>query len=107
MTMDVAAAWQVLGRDVNQVLHGTSDLPTVEAKMEAVEQAAALANRLAKKLLAQNHPDRNPEPTAAGRYQEVLDALEAIRSHTEGFRSRVDAIKDRIANPPEGSIQIG
>ena len=52
-------------------------------------------------------PSAAPEPTAAGRYQEVLDALEAIRSHTEGFRSRVDAIKDRIANPPEGSIQIG
>ena len=93
---------------MNRVLEGTSDLPTVEAKMEAVEQAGRLANKLARKLLAESHPDKNPgDQAAARRYQQVLDALESVKSHTDGFRRQVEEIKERIDNPPEGSIQIG
>ena len=108
MTADLAKAWFVLGRDVNEVLHGTSDLPDVQSKMAAVDEARRTAEHLAKKLLGQNHPDKNPgDPAAARKYQEVLDAVEAIREHTERFRKKVSGILERKENPPDGHIQIG
>lgn len=106
--MELSRAWSVLGKDVNQVLHGTSDLPDVKSKMAAVDGACRTAERIAKKLLGQSHPDRNPgDLIAARRYQEVLDAIGAIREHTEGFRKKVSGILERKENPPDGHIQIG
>jgi len=102
--MELSEAWTVLGRDVTQVLHGTSDLPDVQSKMAEVERACRTAERIAKKLLGQNHPDKNPgDPTAAKRYAHVLDAIGVIREHTESFRER---ILERKENPPDGHIQI-
>jgi hypothetical protein len=106
--MDVARAWEILGTDVNHVLRGTADLPTVSAKLKAVEEACGLANKLARKLLAVDHPDRKPgDAAAARRFREVSDALEAVRSHTESFRARVVEIREREKNPPDGFIKIG
>lgn len=108
MTMGLSEAWGALGRDVTQVLYGTSDLPDVRSKMAAVDEACRAAERIAKKLLGQNHPDRNPgDTTAARKYQEVQDAIRVIKNHTEEFRKKVLIIQERKDNPPDGHIRIG
>jgi hypothetical protein len=106
--MELSEAWAVLGKDVNQLFHGTLHLPDIESKMAAVDKAFRIAERSAKKLLGQNHPDKNPgDPEAAERYQRILSALEVIKDHTEKFREKVSGILDRRENPPDGHIQIG
>jgi hypothetical protein len=106
--MDLSEAWAVLGKDAGQLLRGVAGLPDVQSKMEAVDGACRLADRLSKKLLGQNHPDKNPgDQQALDRYRRVLAARDTIREHTEKFRTRVQDILERKRNPPDGHIQIG
>jgi len=105
--MELSEAWAVLGEDVTKLFE-TVRFSNIQLKMNAVDEASQLAERISRRLLGQNHPDKNPgNPRALEKYRRVLIARDTIRKHTEEFRIRVQEILERKKNPPDGHIEIG
>lgn len=87
--MNLGDAWNILGRDVSDVVAEIRRRPVEERSRAADEQLEA-ARGLAKKLMALHHPDRNPgDQEAAKRFRRVQDALDVVRAETESLKERL------------------
>jgi uncharacterized protein (DUF342 family) len=94
--MNVSDAWTVLGKDWNSIAETLSSLPDAAARIQATESLLIDAKKLAKKLMAVHHPDKNPgDFDAAARFQRVKDALLTIEDNTESFKAKHESMKAR------------
>jgi hypothetical protein len=94
--MNMANAWAVLGKDWDAIVRDLSLLPDSASRVQEAERLLADARKLAKKLMAVHHPDKNPgDSEAAERFQRVRGALETIESNTESFKNSYGAMKAR------------
>jgi hypothetical protein len=104
-TMTLGEAWAILGRDPGMVIASLKKPQGFAARLKAAEKAFTIAQRLARDLMAKNHPDKNPgDQTAVIRFRQVGQALESIEYHTKEFRRKVEEIQKRGDNPPDGFI---
>ena len=106
--MDLQKAWAVLGKDIREVKAEASSAGGLEERLAVLEQLLAEAKRTARRRMAENHPDKNPEdPKAAARFRDVKEAISLIERMTEDFRTSVtEALASRGA-PKDGTIIIG
>jgi hypothetical protein len=80
-------AWLILGEDPKEIYTKIASQPSISSKIETVSNLFIYAKTISKKLLAQNHPDRNPnDAEAEKRFKRVQEALAAIEFHTDEFR---------------------
>lgn len=94
--MNVASAWAALGKDWESIVKDLTVLPNSASRVQAVETLLLEAKKLAKRLMALHHPDKNPgDPEATRRFQHVKTALETIESNTETFKNSYEIIKTR------------
>jgi hypothetical protein len=94
--MNMANAWAVLGKDWDSIVRDLSSLPDSASRIQEAEKLLADARKLAKKLMAVHHPDKNPgDLEAAKRFQRVQEALEVVESSTESFKNSYEAMKAR------------
>jgi hypothetical protein len=94
--MNVSDAWTVLGEDWGAIVKTLSSLPNAAARVQAAEKLLVDAKKLAKKLMAAHHPDKNPgNVNAAVQFQRVKDALLTIEANTESFKASYEAMKAR------------
>ena len=94
--MNVASAWTTLGKNWDDVVHDLTALPDAASRVQAVESLLIEARKLAKRLMAVHHPDKNPgDLGATKRFQHVKDALEAIELHTQLFKDKYEEMKAR------------
>lgn len=94
--MNVASAWAVLGRDWAAIVKDMADQPDTPSKVTRAEELLAEAKKLARKLMAEHHPDRNPDdPDATIRFQAASAALATIEADTAQLRSRYQEMQRR------------
>jgi hypothetical protein len=105
--MDLHQAWGVLGKDSQIVISSLKTVEGLEQRIKAAEKALAWAQKLAKELRFQYHPDKNPGDDAAERkFKAIGIALQVIEEHTEEFKRKALEKKHRIDNPPDGFIMV-
>jgi len=94
--MNVAGAWAALGKDWDSIVKELLGLPDAASRVQAAEKMLMDARKLAKRLMAVHHPDKNPgDVEATKRFQHVKEALEVIESNTESFKANYETLKAR------------
>lgn len=88
--IDLVRAWDVLGRNFEDVAASIKKAPTLIEKVEAVDRALVDARKLAKQLMAQYHPDKLKGDAQV--FIRVQCALKSIEHHTEKFKIQVQEI---------------
>jgi hypothetical protein len=82
--MDLYEAWKILGKDLNRIMVNIKNISTVNERVQAVIQTKEEAKKIAKKLMAENHPDKGG---SADKFILVQEALKTIESKTEDLVS--------------------
>lgn len=95
--MTVWDAWKLLGRNP-QIIAGMLQESSLQNKAQVADDALDMARKLAKKLMAKNHPDVNPDPNAADKFKQIQDALAIIEVNTEDFKLKVDQAIEKKKN---------
>lgn len=80
--MNLAEAWNILGRDPDRVFATIQSFPK-ERRLEMAEKICQKAKRIAGKLSAPHHPDRGGKPEE---YRKYWEALEVIEKSTAEFK---------------------
>ena len=105
--MALEDAWKTLGEDPGEVMSRISGLPTRQERIAAVEKALEDARKIAKKLSAVHHPDKNPgDQSSAARFKRVQEAVDTIAYHTEQIKKKNADLDGRIALDRDGFIEI-
>jgi len=73
-------SWKVLGVDFDKMAYQMRLIPDREEKIRFVTRSLDMANKLGRKLMAQNHPDKGFDGT---KFLEIQEALESIKFYTE------------------------
>lgn len=94
--MNLPTAWSILGKNWESIVQTISSVSSLKDKVELAERMLVEARKTAKKLMAANHPDVNPEdPNAECRFRKVVDALSVIESSTVSMRKRFEDLTQR------------
>jgi hypothetical protein len=98
--VNVAEAWSTLGVDWDRIAAKLMAMPDFASRVSATENLCSDAKKIAKKLMAVHHPDKNPGDTeAADRFNRVKQALETIEKSTESLKESYEKMlakaKDR------------
>lgn len=78
LTLDYA--WRILGVDFDKMAYQIRTISDREEKIIFVTRSLDLANKLGRKLMAQNHPDKGFDGT---KFLEIQEALNSIKFYTE------------------------
>lgn len=89
--MNLAEAWQTLGRDPDRVFATIESFPR-EKRVEIAMKIAEKARRMAGKLSAPHHPDKGGKPEE---YRKYWEALEIIEKSTAEFQVLLEEKKER------------
>lgn len=84
--MTVGEAWACLGRDPGDVFRRIASHPTLDGRLQEAERALEEARKLARAMMAANHPDRGGDTAM---FLKAQGALKAIEQSTESFRDTV------------------
>lgn len=85
-------AWIILGKNPTQIYAYLSTFNDLQEKIEAVEKLLEQAKKTSKMLLAQFHPDKNPDNIVAlEKFKSVNQAINSIEFHTEEFKKKAQA----------------
>lgn len=96
--MNLEDAWNILGRDLSDVVGEIRKSP-VDARAEAAERELEKARSLARKLMGLHHPDKNPgDEEAAKRFMRVKTALSVIEQETASLREKMASRKERSSH---------
>lgn len=108
MPMPLREAWEILGKDPDRIMQLLSGLPDIKSRAEAAGKILEKAKKLAKILMAKNHPDVNPGDLGASeRFKRIQEALSAIESHTKDFQGKVEGLVNRKPNKNDVFIVVG
>ena len=106
--MTLKEAWGILEKDLDGIMQFLSSLPDAKSQSEAIDRIYKKAKRIAKCLMAKNHPDVNRhDPLAPERFREIKQAIDTIEVHTEDFQKRVDKLMIRKPSKNDVVIIIG
>jgi hypothetical protein len=106
--MTLREAWEILGKDPDRIMQLLSDLPDVKSRAEATGKILEKARKLARNLMAKNHPDVNPDnPAASDKFKEIQEALSTIESHTKKFQAKVEGLTTRKIAKNDVVIVVG
>jgi hypothetical protein len=105
--MSLGKAWTILGRDPEKVMATLKAVQGMEARSEAAEKAYMRAQKIARGLLAQCHPDRNQGDSAAhAKFLQIQAALDTIKYYTEELKEKILEARKKEENLPDGFIMI-
>jgi hypothetical protein len=105
--MNVADAWTILGKDWDALVRDLQALPDSASRVQEAERLLIDARKLAKRLMAVHHPDKNPDDLeATKRFQRVKEALEIVESNTALFKAKYEALKTRVEQRQDGFIVL-
>lgn len=107
--MAVGDAWRILGEDPGRVVSEIRSAPKA-SRADVAERLLERAKRTARRMMIQNHPDKNPgDPGAQRRFVAIQRALSSLEEHTSEFRKklseRIAADEDR--NSRRVRIEVG
>jgi hypothetical protein len=78
--MELHEAWKILGKDLNKIMINIKNMSTFNDRIQAVIHIKEGAKKIAKKLMAENHPDKGGSSSA---FISIQEALKVIESKTE------------------------
>ena len=91
--MTVWEAWKLLGKDPQVIMGILQGSPSPQGKAQVAKDILEIARKLAKKLMAKNHPDLNQDdPTAINRFKQIQAAISTIEINTEEFQHKVKRV---------------
>ena len=94
--MTLGEAWTVLGKNPQEIAISIKSTSTIQEKIIAVDTAYIEAKKLAKKLMAQNHPDINPNnPLIVDQFMRVQQALKIIENSTQEFKDQMNKLTNK------------
>lgn len=100
-------AWKILGKDAFDIVKEISIFPDRESRLASAKALLDDARRIAKGLMANNHPDKNPNnEMAPSRFREVQEALECIEYYTKDFEAKNEKIDKKVSIGRDGFIEV-
>ena len=87
--MPLNEAWSMLGKNPVQIYAYLSTFTNLQERIEAIDRLLEQAKKTARMLLAQFHPDKNPDNIAAlEKFKNINQAIGSIEFHTEEFKKK-------------------
>lgn len=108
--MPIEEAWSILGVDYQKICYILSSSPRSK-RGEAAQLEFEKAKKIARNIMVNNHPDKNPgNQDAEKRFKLAATALTSIETHTnefvESLRNRLEIEKDEYERRNKNSIFI-
>ena len=96
--MKLTDAWLILGKDPDEIFSKISSGYSIPSRINIINDFLNHAKEISKKLLAQTHPDRNPNDSEAeSRFKKIQQAIQSIEYHTNKFKEKAEKkMKDQI-----------
>jgi hypothetical protein len=108
--MPIEEAWSTLGVDYQKICYILSSIPKSK-RGEAAYLEFEKAKKIARGIMVNNHPDKNPDDREAeNRFKSAANALASIEIHTnefiESLKDKLEAEKDELERRNKNSIFI-
>lgn len=105
--LPVDEAWIILGKNPKSIINSIMAHPLSD-RVRIIDEVLDQAKKIAKRLLAQNHPDVNNNSCESERkFKAIQLAIRSIEHHTEQFKEKANSIIAEKARIPRTVIVIG